>query len=58
MGWHIGILAWHIGMKLKEYADIIADPITKILNASFKEQRVPSIWKFKQMLRHYPRKNL
>ena len=30
---------------LKEYADKIADPITKILNASFKEQRVPSIWK-------------
>lgn len=30
---------------LKEYADIIAPTITEIINASFKEQLVPKIWK-------------
>ena len=30
---------------LKEYADLISFPVYKIINASFKEQRVPRIWK-------------
>ena len=30
---------------LKEYSDILALPITQILNTSFKEQRLPTIWK-------------
>ena len=30
---------------LKEYADLLAFPITQILNASYLEQRLPSIWK-------------
>ena len=30
---------------LKEHDDKIADPITKIFNALFKEQCVPSVWK-------------
>jgi len=36
-----GIPTW----VLKEYADILADPITAILNSSFSEQRCPSPWK-------------
>ena len=30
---------------LKEYSDILAFPITHILNASYREQRLPAIWK-------------
>jgi len=30
---------------LKEYADFLAYPITTILNSSFKEQWLPSLWK-------------
>ena len=30
---------------LKDYAELLAFPITKIINASFKEQRLPFIWK-------------
>ena len=30
---------------LREYAESIAYPVSVILNASFKEQRLPSIWK-------------
>ena len=30
---------------LKEYSDILAFPITQILNASYREQRSPAIWK-------------
>ena len=30
---------------LKDYAELITFPITKITNASFKEQRLPRIWK-------------
>ena len=30
---------------LKEYADILALPITEILNASYRQQRLPSVWK-------------
>ena len=30
---------------LKEYAELLADPITDILNTSFKEQKVPTTWR-------------
>ena len=30
---------------LKEYCDLVAYPITEILNASYTEQRLPTIWK-------------
>ena len=30
---------------MKDYAELLAFPITKIVNASFKEQRLPFIWK-------------
>ena len=30
---------------LREYSELLVGPITKMLNASFKEQRLPSIWK-------------
>ena len=30
---------------LKEYSDILAFAITQILNASYREQRLPTIWK-------------
>jgi len=30
---------------LKEYEDFLAYPITTTLNSSFKEQRLPSVWK-------------
>ena len=30
---------------LKDYAELLAFPITKVINASFKEQRLPFIWK-------------
>ena len=30
---------------LREYADLIAFPVCRILNASFKEQRLPRSWK-------------
>ena len=30
---------------LKEYAEILAQPITDILNTSYKEQKLPSVWK-------------
>ena len=29
----------------KEYAELLADPITNILNTTFKEQKVPIIWR-------------
>ena len=31
---------------LKEYAELLAFPVSKIINASFKEQSLPRIWKF------------
>ena len=31
---------------LKEYAELLAVPVSKIINSSFKEQRLPKIWKF------------
>lgn len=31
---------------IKEYADILAEPVTNILNCSFAEQQLPSPWKF------------
>ena len=30
---------------LREYADLLYEPITNILNASYREQKLPSIWK-------------
>jgi len=33
------------GWFLREYADIIAPPICNILNTSFSEQKLPSVWK-------------
>ena len=30
---------------LKEYCDLVAYPITEILNASYAEHRLPTIWK-------------
>ena len=30
---------------LKEYSYVLALPITLILNASYREQRVPTVWK-------------
>ena len=30
---------------LKEYAEILAQPITDILNTFYKEQKLPSVWK-------------
>ena len=35
---------------LKNYAELLAFPITKIINASFKEQRLPFIWKLADVL--------
>ena len=31
---------------LKEYAELLAFPVSKIINASFEEQSLPRIWKF------------
>ena len=31
---------------LKDYADVLADPVCSILNSSFAEQRLPSQWKY------------
>ena len=31
---------------LKEYAELLAVPVSKIINSSFREQRLPKIWKF------------
>ena len=31
---------------LKEYAELMAFPVSKIINASFEEQTLPRIWKF------------
>ena len=31
---------------LKEYAELLAFPVSKVINSSFKEQRLPKIWKF------------
>ena len=36
-----GISNW----LLKEYADILSYPITSVLNSSFAEQRLPTLWK-------------
>ena len=30
---------------LKSFADLLAEPVTVILNASFREERLPSVWK-------------
>jgi hypothetical protein len=30
---------------LKSFADLHAEPVTVILNASFREERLPSVWK-------------
>lgn len=35
------ILNW----LLKEFADILAFPITEILNVSYSQQRLPPVWK-------------
>ena len=32
-------------LVLKEYAELLAQPVTDILNSSCKEQKLPSIWK-------------
>ena len=32
--------------RLKEYAELLAFPVSKIINASFEEQSLPRIWKF------------
>ena len=40
-----GILNW----LLKDYAELLAFPITIIINASFKEQRLPRIWKIAEL---------
>ena len=42
---------------LKEYADILALPITEILNASYRQQRLPSVWKMADVSR-VPKKKL
>ena len=39
------ILNW----LLKDYAEHLAFPITKIINTSFKEQRLPRIWKITEL---------
>ena len=31
---------------VKEYAELLAFPVPKIINSSFKEERLPKIWKF------------
>ena len=31
---------------LREYTEVLAKPVTAILNSSYKEQRLPSLWKF------------
>ena len=31
---------------LREYTEVLAEPVTAILNSSYKEQRLPSLWKF------------
>ena len=31
---------------LKDYADVLADPVCSILNSLFAEQRLPSQWKY------------
>lgn len=41
---------------LKEYAEFIAYPITTILNSSFKEQLLPSIWKLADVSQTSPKK--
>ena len=35
---------------MKEYAEILAFPITKILNASYHEKRLPFLWKCADMI--------
>ncbi|CAB4020060.1 Hypothetical predicted protein, partial [Paramuricea clavata] len=30
---------------LKSFADLLAEPVTVILNASFREERLPPVWK-------------
>ena len=35
---------------LKEYCDLVAYPITEILNASYVEQRLPTIWKMADVI--------
>ena len=30
---------------MREYAEVLAEPVTAILNSSYKEQRLPSSWK-------------
>ena len=30
---------------LKEYAELLCQPIANILNSSYKEQKLPSVWK-------------
>lgn len=37
-----GTLNW----LLKEYAELLAQPVGVILNSSFMEQKLPSVWKF------------
>ena len=36
-----GLANWY----LREYADLLYEPVTNILNASYQEQRLPSVWK-------------
>ena len=33
-------------IEQSEYAELLAFPVSKIINSSFKEQRLPKIWKF------------
>ena len=49
--------------KNKEFAEILSDPVTDILNTSFKEQKVPTGWKLANITPlpkvkhvHYPQK--
>ena len=34
---------------LREYAEVLAEPVTAILNSSYKEQRLPSPWKLAEV---------
>ena len=35
---------------LREYAEVLAEPVTAILNSSYKEQRLPSPWKLAEVV--------
>ena len=55
----------HPNWLFKEFAEILSDPVTDILNTSFKEQKVPTGWKLASITPlpkvkhvHYPQKEL